>query len=91
MHDANGTPLKVGDVVMIPAVVTQLHAGENYCNVSVETVFGRRPDGLKENLSAINTGVLVLHQKSEPTVLEETGVAEEAPAESEDTPDEPVS
>lgn len=65
MHDRNGTPLKVGDTVLIPAVVTSLGGGEDYCNVGVETVHGRRPDGMKEHMSAINTAVLVLHESSE--------------------------
>lgn len=60
MHDANGTPLKKGDVVMIPCVITGLCDGEEYCNVSVETQYGRRPDGNKETFSAINTAQVVL-------------------------------
>lgn len=64
MHDRNGTPLKVGDLVMIPGKITTLQAGEDYCNVGVETVHGRRPDGMKETFYAINTGVLVLHEKA---------------------------
>lgn len=59
MHDANGTPLKVSDTVLLPATITSLCTGEDYCNVSIETVHGRRPDGKKETMSAINTGVLV--------------------------------
>lgn len=59
MHDANGTPLNVGDKVLIPAVITELHPGDDYCNISVETTLGRRPDAMKERLSGINTGVLV--------------------------------
>lgn len=65
MHDKNGTELKVGDIVLVPAVITQLSTGtEEYCNVSIETVHGRRPDGSKERMSAINTGVLVLHERN---------------------------
>ena len=59
MHDANGHPLKVGDKVLVPAVITSLGGGEEYCNVGIETTLGRRPDGLKEKMSAINTAVLV--------------------------------
>jgi hypothetical protein len=60
MHDANGHPLKVGDRVLIPCVVTNLSEGsEDFCNVSVKTTIGRRPDGARESFSAINTGVLV--------------------------------
>lgn len=59
MHDANGRPLAKGDRVLIPATITQLSPGEDYCNVSVESELGRRPDGAKERISAINTGVLL--------------------------------
>ena len=58
MHDANGTPLKKGDKVMIEAEIVELSPHEDYCNVSLETTRGRRPDGNKEHI-AINTGVLV--------------------------------
>lgn len=58
MHDRTGKELKKGDKVMILAVITELHGGDDYCNVSLETEYGRRPDGQKEHISAINTGVL---------------------------------
>ncbi|MEP7314265.1 MAG: hypothetical protein ABI859_16900 [Pseudomonadota bacterium] len=64
MHDRNGTPLQKGDKVLIEAVVTDLGGGEDYCNVGVETVAGRRPDGLKERFSAINTGVVTLLERA---------------------------
>lgn len=64
MHDKNGTELKKGDVVLIPAVITELSGGEDFCNVSLESVHGRRPDGCKEYFGAINTGVLVLHERA---------------------------
>ena len=60
MHDAKGHPLKVGDKVLIPCEITSLYDGsEIYCNVSVKTTLGRRPDHMQESISAINTGVLV--------------------------------
>lgn len=59
MHDALNRPLKVGDTVIITAKITQLSATEDFCNVSLETVLGRRPDGAKEHVYAINTGVLI--------------------------------
>lgn len=59
MHDAKGRELKVGDKVLIPGVVTFLSPSEDYCNVNIETDFGRRPDGVKENINAINTGVVL--------------------------------
>jgi hypothetical protein len=59
MHDAKGRELKVGDVVVLKATITELHPTEEYCNVGIESEFGRRPDGAKERVSAINTGVLL--------------------------------
>lgn len=59
MHDNKGRELKVGDKVIIRGEVTQLSATEDYCNVSVLSEFGRKPDGQKENIQAINTNVLL--------------------------------
>lgn len=59
MHDARGRSLKVGDKVILPAIVTEVFATEDYCNVAIESIEGRRPDGMKERVSAINTGVLL--------------------------------
>lgn len=58
MQDARGYTLKVGDIILVPAKITALSPGEDYCSVSVETLVGRRPDGQKETISAINTGVM---------------------------------
>ena len=63
MHDRNGTPLKKGDRVLIPAIITDLYETEDFCNVGLETVEGRRPDGSKEHISAINTAVVVLDKR----------------------------
>jgi len=63
MHDRNGTLLKNGDVVTVKAVVTNLSTEEGYCNVQLLTVDGRRPDGQKETIYAINTAVTVLHER----------------------------
>ena len=63
MHDKNGTELKKGDRVLIEAEIVELSTGSDYCNVTVETVTGRRPDGAKERVSAINTGVLTLLER----------------------------
>ena len=59
MHDANGTKLEKGDRVIVEAIITELSTMEEFCNVSLETVLGRRPDGNKERICAINTGVIV--------------------------------
>lgn len=64
MHDKNGTPLKVGDIVVIPCKVTHLcDSTPDYCNVECETLYGRRPDGNKERFGAINTAQLVLIER----------------------------
>ena len=66
MHDANGTPLQKGDRILIPGIITSLNPVEDFCNVAVETVLGRRPDGLKEMFHAINTAQLVKFRNAEP-------------------------
>lgn len=60
MHDKNGKPLKVGDIVVVECVVKDVSTTPDYCNCTLETVHGRRPDGQKERFSAINTAVVVL-------------------------------
>jgi hypothetical protein len=57
MHDSNGLPLKAGDFVLLPAKVLDVSATENYCNVTLESLLGRRPDSQKERVYSINTGV----------------------------------
>ena len=59
-YRAMGCPLKVGDTVLVLAKITELYDTEEYCNVGLESVLGRRPDGAVESIGAINTGVLVL-------------------------------
>lgn len=59
MHDAKGRPLMAGDYVIIAARITTVSETEDYCNVAVQTILGRRPDGAKENISGINTAVLL--------------------------------
>lgn len=58
-HDRFNRLLKVGDVVLVPMVVKDIFATEEYCNCFLESIYGRRPDGHKETLSSVNTGVLV--------------------------------
>lgn len=65
MHDALGKKLKVGDHVIVTAKIVELYETEEFCNVSVETTLGRRPDGTKERISAINTGVLIKVEEGE--------------------------
>jgi hypothetical protein len=46
-HDRNGEELEVGDAVNIPAIVTAIHEGENYCNVSLTSVEPLFPESSK--------------------------------------------
>lgn len=64
MHDANGTQLKVGDKVLIPAVIRDLCPNADYCNVTVVSTLGRKPDGATETIT-LNTAVLVKASSAE--------------------------
>ncbi len=35
MDDRNGTPVKVGDKVLVEAVIGETYAAEDYCNVQL--------------------------------------------------------
>jgi hypothetical protein len=59
MHDQVGRKLEVDDIVLIPAVVTKLYDDEDYCNVELKTLFGRRPDDAYEKFGAMNTAVVL--------------------------------
>jgi hypothetical protein len=75
MHDAKDRPLKVGDVVLIPAVVLETYATEDYCNVKAESLIGRRPDDAKEQFYAINTGVMLRANPDDEEASVITGLA----------------
>ena len=62
-HDNSNRKLQVGDEVIVKFVIKSLAEGEEFCNVTLETVRGRRPDGAKETWSAVNTGVVELVPK----------------------------
>ena len=70
MHDAKGRELKIGDLVMIPARITALQPTEDYCNVSAESLFRRRPDAARENFGAINTGVMLRNNAGDENDLD---------------------
>lgn len=53
-HDRSGKTLVVGDKVLIPATVTAIQPGEDYCNCSVELDYLMPPDNTKSAFSAIN-------------------------------------
>ena len=71
MHDAKGRELKAGDMVLIPARIKELYQTEDYCNVSAESMIGRRPDHLRETFSAINTGVMLRANEGDENDLAE--------------------
>jgi hypothetical protein len=50
MHDAKGRPLTKGDTVLVPFRVRDTNAAPDYCNVTLESLRGRKPDGAKEVL-----------------------------------------
>ncbi len=52
MHDRNGTPLKIGDVVLIEAKISNTYACEDYCNVTVQVGFAK-PHGPDNVTSAL--------------------------------------
>lgn len=64
MHDRNGTPLSIGDIVLVPMKITSLTPTDDYCNVSLKSIMGRRPDGQPETVGAVNTAVVVLYEKA---------------------------
>jgi hypothetical protein len=57
MHDRNGTPLQVGDVVAVEMRVVECYASADYCNVKLEYGFGAEhgPANVTGSISSINT------------------------------------
>src|SRR5262245_58240094 len=50
-HDALGTLLKDGDLVNVPCVAVHVYAGQEYCNVALETVQPMFPGTNKSSIS----------------------------------------
>ena len=53
-HDISGQPLREGDEVLIRARVVRIDSGDNYCNVSLETVQPMYP-GEHKSAITLNT------------------------------------
>ena len=74
MHDRNGTPLQVGDIVTIECQVAECYAAADYCNVKLEYGFGRAhgPDNVTGSISSINTRqtLLVRRPPAQPETVE---------------------
>lgn len=49
-HDRKGNLLKAGDHVLIEATVKDVQAGEEYCNVTLETVEPMYPGDSKSTI-----------------------------------------
>lgn len=64
MHDKNGKPLKVGDKVLVEAVISTATPSEDYCNVTL-SIGADKPHG-PNNI----TGTLVLNSRQVELVEE---------------------
>lgn len=64
-HDRFGHKLREGDVVLLPMVVKEVYETDDYCNLLLDSVFGRKPDDQPERLSSINSNV-VIHERLKP-------------------------
>jgi hypothetical protein len=69
MHDAKGRELKVGDTVIVPCEVTAVHPTPDCCNVTVQTLGGRLPDGNKDRFTT-NTKHLLRANAGDDTSIE---------------------
>jgi hypothetical protein len=49
-HDANGLPVKKGDLVNVPCIVNDVQLGEEYCNCTLETVHAMYPGENKTSI-----------------------------------------
>jgi hypothetical protein len=65
MHDHFGKPIKVGDIVLIPAVVKSCMPGDSCC-LSVETIL-KQPakDGTTSSFSTLNAAQVVRNNKED--------------------------
>lgn len=64
MHDRNGTPIQVGDVVLVKAKVTEAWGRVDYCNVQLAVGFEKEhgPDNVTSALT-VNTRQVVLYER----------------------------
>lgn len=75
-HDKNGTVLQPGDSVLIRGTVREVHAGEEYCNLNVDTDEPMYP-GDSKTLIVVNARQVEF--VSRPEVQAEEPVNEAAP------------
>jgi len=61
-HDLNGKLIEVGNVVLIPCKVKSITMDENYCNLTVESVYSMPPNNTR-NEWVLNTKQVILQEK----------------------------
>lgn len=69
-HDKNGQVIKVGDRVTVECEVKSITAGEEYCNLSAETVEPMFPGTTKTGLTLNAKQVVLVGGKPSPEVPE---------------------
>lgn len=77
MKDNKGRVLQTGDVVLIPAVITSPALEDDSAQVTLQTLHGRPMDDVKEQIFAINTGVMFRANDGDDNDLEEITPAPE--------------
>lgn len=60
----NGKVLKVGDIVNIPCRITSIQLGEEYCNVSLETLKTMPPENKYTSSYTLNTKQIELKESA---------------------------
>jgi hypothetical protein len=60
-HDKNGQKLENGTRVLLRAAVSDVQEQDDYCNVTIKSVYGRRPDKQRETVT-LNAAVLEVEQ-----------------------------
>ena len=69
-HTQDNHIVAVGDVLYLPCRVKNVHAGVEYCNVDVETVYPMPPYDTPTTFSAINTRQFVKAVELDATIEE---------------------
>lgn len=54
MHDAKGKPLKVGDMIVIPAIITRVQEGDS-CTLESKTIGVMPSNGQVSSIGIMNT------------------------------------
>lgn len=65
-HDLLDKPLKEGDHILIAMKIISISHGENYCNITAESLYPRLPDGQKDIFTG-NSAVVFRANKGDHT------------------------